>query len=139
MAANPPQASIAELAWLFLSPVGRISRQPYWLALGVLFCLALVLGRIWENTLEFELAADGSVELVRMTDASLAVLLVMLPLEWSIVVVLAKRCRDRGWSGLVALLWLVPLFNVALAVYLGLVPGAHGPNAYGRHSDRPPT
>ena len=134
---RPTQASLTKLLWLFFSPGGRISRQVYWLAFAVVLCIMFVLGRAWEATLIFEAGVDGALGTVRMTDASAGVLLAMLPLEWSALVLIAKRCRDHGWPGLVALLWMVPFANFLLALYIGLVPGDPGPNRFGSGPDRP--
>ncbi|MEI2385356.1 DUF805 domain-containing protein [Breoghania sp. JC706] len=134
---RPTPAGLMTLLWLFFSPAGRVSRHVYWLALAVVVCLMFVLGRMWEATLIFDTGPDGALETVRMTDASAGVLLAMLPFEWSALVIIAKRCRDRGWSGLAALIWMVPFANLLLAVYIGLVPGDPGPNRYGPGPDRP--
>ncbi|PTW62677.1 uncharacterized membrane protein YhaH (DUF805 family) [Breoghania corrubedonensis] len=130
-------AGLMELLWLFFHPGGRISRHVYWLAFAAVLCVIFALGRAWEATLIIDMNSDGAIDQVSMTDASAGVLVAMLPLEWCALVLIAKRCRDHGWSGLVALIWMVPLANILLALYMGLVPGDPGANRYGPGPDRP--
>lgn len=136
---RPPQAGLSELLWLFLSPRGRISRRVYWLGLGAVFCLTFVFGRLWEQSLIIEMNDQGAIESMRMSEGSATILLIMLPLEWSALVLIAKRCRDYGWSGLVALIWMIPLANLLLVFYMGILPGNPGANQYGAERNRPPS
>lgn len=140
MAANrPTQAGIGELLWLFFIPTGRISRNVYWLSLAFVFCIALPLGQIWGDNVLIETGIDGAITAVRTTPVSDAALLAMLPLQWSAMVVIGKRCRDQGLPPFLAILWLVPFINVALCLFVGLSPGTPGANRYGRDRDRPPS
>jgi uncharacterized membrane protein YhaH (DUF805 family) len=50
---------------------------------------------------------------------------------WISIAVSAKRWHDCGRSGWWVLLYLVPIVNVLMFVYLGLVKGTPGPNKYG--------
>ncbi|MBS3932920.1 MAG: DUF805 domain-containing protein [Truepera sp.] len=42
-----------------------------------------------------------------------------------------RRLHDTGHSGYFALLLFVPLVNIALVLYLLVMPGTRGPNRYG--------
>ncbi|MDJ0930968.1 DUF805 domain-containing protein [Breoghania sp.] len=133
----PTPAGLKEMLWLFFSPSGRISRQVYWLSFAVVLSVMFVLGRAWEASLVIETNPDSTLQELRMTGASINVLLSILPFEWSAVVLIAKRCRDHGWSGIAALVWMVPFANLLFALYMGLVPGDPGSNRFGPGPDRP--
>jgi uncharacterized membrane protein YhaH (DUF805 family) len=97
---------------LFLSFDGRISRQPFWIGVLVLFAanvlIAVVLGR----------GVLGAL-------ASLALVYPSIALS-------VKRWHDRGKSGWWVLIGLIPVVGfVWTLVECGLLEGTKGDNAYG--------
>lgn len=48
-----------------------------------------------------------------------------------------KRLHDVGYSGFLALALLVPFLNLAFNIWIGVLPGNAGPNAYGAEADQP--
>ncbi len=115
----------ADLLWLLASLQGRISREPFWLGLLLLnLIVAIVLGTAIRHS--------------HWQPAVSAVLpFVILPLMWSEIALIVKRAHDRGVTGFVAILSLVPFANIALVIFLGLVPGDPGPNTYGSRPNAP--
>ena len=132
------------IAWYFLSMKGRISRQEFWLGIGlsvlVLFLLRWNLdglfldirrpiGNLWHRD-DLELA------LVLPKPLAAAIML------WPLTAIHVKRLHDLNLSGwwLAGLAVLSPMaavihpwdFMIWLAILLlGLVPGARGGNRYG--------
>ena len=49
-----------------------------------------------------------------------------------------KRLHDVGYSGFLALAMFVPLVNIFFTIWVGIVPGTAGPNAYGDVPDSVP-
>ncbi len=123
-------ASPMKLAALFFSPTGRISRQAYWLALAVLTCINFSLRPLWEGMMVIQTGADG-VDHVVMTGTGPIAMFILLLFQWVFFVLIAKRARDFGWPGLIALLWVVPLINFLVLFGVGLKAGDPGPNRFG--------
>jgi uncharacterized membrane protein YhaH (DUF805 family) len=46
-----------------------------------------------------------------------------------------KRLHDAGYSGFLAFALFIPLVNFAFAIWIGILPGTNGPNAYGDATD----
>ncbi len=102
-----------DMIYLFTSTEGRISRQQWWIGIGMLVIIwllsALLLGR------------DGLIPFI------------MGMLIWLGGIMLhLKRCHDRGKSGWWCLLLIIPLVGFIWAlVDLGILPGTIGANEYG--------
>jgi uncharacterized membrane protein YhaH (DUF805 family) len=116
------------LSWLLLSLKGRISRGIYWLSYFFLMCVTAVLvGQLigGEQASFFAIAqAIGPFVILGTIYANLAISV--------------KRLHDIGYSGFLALAMFIPLLNVAFTIWVGIVPGTHGPNPYGEAPDRVP-
>lgn len=131
----PSPRRAPDMTWLLLSPFGRVGREIYWLGMGFALCISEVLARIWQQSLVIELTPEGGIETIQLTDVSIMTTLALLPVNWMILAVLAKRCHDRGMSGFLSLLWLVPLVNFAFLIFMGVMAGNPGPNRYGPGPD----
>lgn len=132
------QPRAADMTWLLLNPLGRISREIYVLGVGLTLCVSEVLARIWQKSVVFEINADGGLEIIEITNASIISMLALIPVTWMIMALLAKRCHDRGMSGLLCLLWLVPFANFVFLVFMGVMAGEPGPNRYGPRTNARP-
>ena len=102
-----------DMMYLFTSAQGRISRQQWWIGLGILAVIWLLSALL--------LGQDG-----------------LLPFIMGIFIWLAgimlhiKRCHDRGKSGWWCLLLVIPIVGFIWAVVdLGILPGTIGANDYG--------
>ena len=102
-----------DMTYLFTSAEGRISRQQWWIGIGILIAIWLI------STIL--LGRDG-----------------LIPFMIGILIWLAgimlhiKRCHDRGKSGWWCLLLLIPVVGFIWAVIdLGILPGSAGNNEYG--------
>ena len=102
-----------DLKFLFTTAEGRISRQQWWIGVGILFAISLV------SSLLF-----GSEGLVA---AIIGILMLIAGIMLHI-----KRCHDRGKSGWWCLILLIPFVGFIWAIIdLGILPGTVGPNEYG--------
>lgn len=111
--------NVDEVFRFFFRPQGRITRIEYFL--GVAFILSIccaVLSFLWPRA---ELAGG-----LLMVTTFLG-----LPLTIAQLVLVAKRCHDIGLPGTFMLLLLVPFLGFGWLVFLALMPGSSGPNAYG--------
>jgi uncharacterized membrane protein YhaH (DUF805 family) len=114
--------------WLLFGLAGRISRAIYWLCYFLLFCLqsAIAAQLIGGEAASFHALA---------VSVGPYLLLVVLYCTLAISV---KRLHDVGYSGFLAVAVLIPFLNVAFAIWVGILPGTAGPNAYGDAPDTPP-
>jgi uncharacterized membrane protein YhaH (DUF805 family) len=97
---------------LFLSPQGRLNRQPFWL--------------VWVAMSALQIA----VELIFASE--LANIVVALLLLWPGLVIAIKRCHDRDRPGWWLLIGLIPVAGgLWLLVELGFLRGTPGPNRFG--------
>ena len=122
------------MLWVMTSFRGRISRQVYWLAILALYLIApAIMLLVFPAGLDAEtLLANGelpgSVQLI-----SLASMIVQ-------VIIGIKRLHDFNMSGILAIVYFLPLINFFATVLIGIIPGTPGPNRFGDHTDRiPPT
>jgi len=105
-----------DIAQMYLSIRGRISRKPYWLAI-----LPLIVGYA---------VADVMTE---STDEAIAGLgyLIMIILIWPSLAVQIKRWHDRDKSGWWQLISLIPIVGPLWAfIELGFLKGTSGANRY---------
>jgi uncharacterized membrane protein YhaH (DUF805 family) len=119
----------SSIPWLFFGLKGRISRRVYWLSYALLICLnAVVVG---------QLLGDEQASFSRLAQAIGP--FVILVTVYSNVAVSVKRLHDVGYSGFLALAMFVPLVNFGFTIWIGMLPGTAGPNAYGDMPDSVPT
>ncbi|AXS39116.1 DUF805 domain-containing protein [Breoghania sp. L-A4] len=131
-------ASIGELAWVFFSPRGRISREPYWLGLGVVFFLLATIASVMVRTAVIETGPDGDMVL-RMDEQGTLLEILAFGLQWVMIALVAKRCHDRGLTGFLSLLTMLPLISIPFVIFMGIGAGQPGPNRYGpAPNSRPP-
>lgn len=102
-----------DMAYLFTSAEGRISRQQWWIGIGILVAIWLISA--------FLLGRDGFIPFI------IGILI------WLAGVMLhIKRCHDRDKSGWWCLLLLIPFVNFIWAIIdLGILPGTIGANKFG--------
>ncbi|GGE90359.1 DUF805 domain-containing protein [Stappia taiwanensis] len=130
MSAPQPHPGPHGPLWLFFNPIGRISREPYWLAFGLVWALFAIPLSIWLQTLDFD-AGVTQVDLADFVDSNPLMPFMLLALQWVELALVIKRLQDRGLTGFLAILVFVPLFNILFIIALGFLPGTPGPNAYG--------
>jgi uncharacterized membrane protein YhaH (DUF805 family) len=116
------------MLWLLLSFRGRISREVYWLAYLLIVCvqsavLAQLVG-LEEASFHGLAASIGPFVLLASLYGSLSVSV--------------KRLHDVGYSGFLGVAILIPFLNLAFAIWVGLLRGTAGPNAYGDVADVAP-
>lgn len=113
-------AVAAPLTWkqIFWSFEGRIPRRTYWAAtliqLAILFALMIPFASI----------GDGE-------PGAVVVLLGIVPYMWSSLAVQTKRWHDRGKSGLMVLINLIPFGGIWSFIECGCLRGSVGSNLYG--------
>ena len=116
------------MTWLLFSLRGRASRQTYWLSYLMLVCLnAVIVGQLFggeEATFSEVAAAVGPVVIIATIYSNLAVTV--------------KRLHDVGYSGFLSAAMFVPLVNFFFTIWVGVLPGTAGPNAYGDVPDSVP-
>ncbi|QPC86619.1 DUF805 domain-containing protein [Mesorhizobium sp. NBSH29] len=109
--------------YLFTSFEGRISRQPFWIGVGVLIAISVV-AQILDGVLGTHSAGSG-IGLV----SGLAMLVCIYPA----IALYAKRWHDRDKSGWWSLIGFVPIIGaVWMLVELGILKGTEGANQYGQ-------
>lgn len=121
----PPTAANTSLVWLFFGFDGRISREVYWLGIGLLWCVLFVVIRMLVGTSGEEEAAG-------------TVIILAIASLWCEMALLVKRQHDRGLPWFWCLLAFVPIAGAVWMVLAGVIAGDQGANAYGaRTNDRP--
>jgi len=95
---------------------GRVRRTRYWLTI---ICMSLLL-------LPANLAGDDMSEGI-----AIFTLLILIPALWIMWANIAKRCHDLGHSGFFGLLFLIPLVNFCIGIYLAFFKGDTNDNEYG--------
>lgn len=126
----PPANTAPGFLWLFLSPIGRLGRKPYWLALVLLWIVIAIAANMWVRSLppETDLAALQMADFLSSNPLFPFLFLAITAVELALVI---KRLQDLGLPGLLALLAFVPGINIIGIFVLGFVPGNTGPNRYG--------
>ncbi len=119
------------MAWLLFSLNGRISRQVYWLAYLMIFCVQAVLVRPLMMSAEASLNGDAGTAPIWPIFALLATL-------YCHVAVSVKRLHDAGFGGFFAVAVLLPLLQLIFTIWAGILPGTSGPNRFGDAPDRRP-
>jgi uncharacterized membrane protein YhaH (DUF805 family) len=115
--------------WLFFSPSGRISRQPYVMAFLFWFVLqAIAIGQMF--------AADRQNNDALLLLFTLGLIVVSLIGFVSMIMLTIKRVHDMGYSGALAFLIFVPVVSFfALICFLFWPSGP--PNEFGDEPNRP--
>ena len=111
----------ATVPWVLFGLDGRISRQAYWLS----FLLTIALMSIAFSPYRAGLPQEPDLYFLLLAGVGL----------WMEVALVMKRLHDRGLSGLFALLLLIPLVNIGVVIFVGLMPGDPGANRFGPHSN----
>jgi uncharacterized membrane protein YhaH (DUF805 family) len=107
---------------------GRISRHVYWLAYVLFVSVSgVVIGQILggEQASFSRIAETGG-------------LIVLLVTVYANLAVTVKRLHDVGYSGFLAVAMFIPLVNLGFTIWIGILPGTAGPNAYGNAPDQVP-
>jgi len=117
------------MLWLFFSPSGRVSRQPYVMAL--LFWVVLQMIAVSQMFAGDRLHNDALIAF-----ATLGLILVSLLSFLSMIMLTIKRVHDMGYPGLWALLIFVPVVSFLALIFFLFWPS--GPrNDFGDHPNRP--
>ncbi|MCT8970817.1 DUF805 domain-containing protein [Microbaculum marinisediminis] len=119
------EAGREAFAWLFFGFNGRIGREAYWLAIGLLWSVLFVTISLLVSAVGQEAAAGPT-------------LMLGLASLWLEMAILVKRQHDRGLPWFWCLLAFVPVVGMIWVVAAGVIPGDEGPNAFGDRADTPP-
>jgi uncharacterized membrane protein YhaH (DUF805 family) len=112
---------------LLFSFNGRIRRSQYWRA-----AISLIVGYLIVMSIIFGIAGAFSAEpglppFIWAIDA-----LSLIPLFWCGLAIAAKRWHDRGKSGFMVLVMLIPVVGPLLTLMeCGILDGTPGPNRFG--------
>ncbi|MEM8925744.1 MAG: DUF805 domain-containing protein [Actinomycetota bacterium] len=109
------------MAMELLTGKGRVGRLDFFVRGFVLSAIGLVL------MVPSLLADDGALGLL----LALWTLVVGAGLFWAQMMLAVQRCHDVGWSGLLALPLLIPLFGGLYYLVLLFMPGQDADNRYG--------
>ncbi len=115
---------------LFFTPIGRISREPYWLSFALVWALMGIPFNIWLQSLDGAQGLD-QVSLIDFIDSNPLLPLMLFAVQWIELCLVIKRLQDRGLSGFFALVIFVPMVNIIAIIVIGLLRGVKGPNRYG--------
>jgi len=121
---------------LLFSFNGRIGRGRFWLGTLVTILLTLAAGgvlEVLEPVREITYTdIPSSKKAVLTIPQALFLLIYFVLAAWISIAVCAKRFHDLGRSGWWYLVTLIPFVgSLLLLIWLGLLPGDKGPNAYG--------
>lgn len=131
MSSNARPANLTpSVAWLLLSPIGRVSRLPYWLGFMLVWTVILMAIRMWWISLPSE-ADLTQLALGQFMESNPLFPFLFFALQWIELAIVIKRCQDIGVSGFLALLIFVPFVNVIAVLVLGIIPGSPDANRYG--------
>jgi uncharacterized membrane protein YhaH (DUF805 family) len=124
----PTGTRASPLTWLLFGLKGRISRRSYWLVYLLLVCLnSALVGQLLGGT-------EASFHRLAQMIAPFFIVGTIL----SNLAISVKRLHDAGYSGFLAVAMFVPVVNFAFTIWVGLLPGTPGPNAYGEMPDSVP-
>jgi uncharacterized membrane protein YhaH (DUF805 family) len=122
-------APAPRMLWLFFSPSGRISRQPYIMAFLFWFMLqAVAIGQMF--------AAERQDNDAMLAIATLGLIVVSLIGFVSMIMLTIKRVHDMGYPGALAFLIFVPVVSF-LALICFLFWPSSPPNPFGDYPNRP--
>lgn len=119
------------LKWVWFSFSGRLNRKAYWLKGFVLVGMVGLAVQVFA-VLAGLLAGTSDLGAILGTSALLVVALPMMVFNfWVGLAISVKRAHDLGHSGWWLLFFLVPIYNLWIAIVMGFFRGTPGPNAYG--------
>ncbi|MBA5776212.1 DUF805 domain-containing protein [Stappia sp. F7233] len=124
-----PHQGPNSIFWLLLNPIGRISREPYWLGFALMWALIGIPINIWLRSVDF--AAVERLSLEDFVNSNPLIPLLLFATQWVQLALVIKRLQDCGLTGFLAIFTFVPLFNILFIIGLGLIPGEAKPNRYG--------
>lgn len=114
-----------KMSWtaLFWSFKGRIPRRQYWAAFGIWIGIILILSVVAGIVSQSPASAQATM---------IFLLLLMIPFCWSSFAIQTKRWHDRGKSGAMLLINLIPYIGgIWSLVECGCMRGTEGTNEYG--------
>ena len=129
---TPPQSANTAPGpiWALLSPIGRMGREPYWLCFLVSWIVFGIALRIWWLSAAETPTAESMISGDYIGTNPLFPVLFFV-LQWVELALVVKRLQDIGQSGFLALLIFVPILNVIMLIFLGVVPSQGQPNRHG--------
>jgi len=131
MAINDRPANLTpSVAWALLSPIGRISRQAYWLGMFLIWDIFLIAIFSRWQAMGFDTPLEDVIY-NGLPEANPLYPVVYFALVWIELALVIKRCQDIGVTGFVAILILIPGVNLITVIVLGSIPSGSGPNRYG--------
>ncbi|MTI17196.1 DUF805 domain-containing protein [Rhodobacteraceae bacterium RKSG542] len=123
--------------WLFLSPFGRLSRQPFWLAMGLMWCIMFIAFNVTAGQVLSSIDPNTATPITIdhfISQNSLLPFMIPATKVFELALVI-KRLQDRGWNGFLALFTFLPLLNFLFIFFVGIQPSEKGPNKYGPTPD----
>ena len=121
---------------LFFSFKGRIGRARFWfgyVSIFLLFLLVAMVLSLLEPTDQAAIRdAAGHKKAVLTIPQGILLVIYLMFSAWTTIAVCAKRFHDLGRSGWWYLIGLIPILGpLLLLIWLGVLPGDQGANAYG--------
>lgn len=115
----------------YTSLSGRASRKQYWLLFVVPYVVLLVAATLIDGAmLSASLDADIMDETMAMP-LPMATLAALLLTIWPAIALAVRRLHDRGRSGWLYLLLMVPFANLWIFIEILFLRGKDGDNVYG--------
>ncbi|MBD8892307.1 DUF805 domain-containing protein [Roseibium litorale] len=127
---NVPANLTPGLGWLFASPIGRLSREPYWLGMIFSWLIIGVAISMWLNSLDASHPLE-QIDISTFVQSNPLFPVLFIVLQWIELALVMKRCQDAGFPGFAAMLVLVPFVNVLFVAVMGFVPSQQSANRYG--------
>ena len=134
MSASPaphPHPGPLGLLWLFFNPIGRVSREPYWLAFALIWAVFAIFITLWLRDTDLSEPVDLEAAVAAFVESNPLVPYLLLLFQWVELALVIKRLQDRGLTGFLAVFVFLPGVNILFIIGLGLIPGEPGSNAYG--------
>ena len=125
--ATAPASTQPSLLWALFSLRGRISRRTFWLVQAALISV--------NSVLFAQLVGASEASFYEMAE-TVAPFVAVLTLASNLAIAV-KRLHDFDTTGLLAAGLLVPLVNIFVTVWVGVVPSDTGPNRFGSAPDSP--
>ncbi|CAN7551956.1 DUF805 domain-containing protein [Rhizobium sp. LjRoot254] len=119
----------SDMFWLFFSPSGRISRQPY--VMTLLFWMVLQMIAVSQM-----FAGDRRHSDALIAFATLGLIVVSLLTFVSMIMLTIKRVHDMGYPGLLAFLIFLPVVSFFALICFLFWPSSP-PNQFGDYPNRP--
>jgi uncharacterized membrane protein YhaH (DUF805 family) len=132
---TPPVSSSGPLglAWLMLSPIGRVSREPFCLGLALMWSLFAIPMSIWLQDVPLNQDTELEAALAQLVNEHPLLPLMLFLSQWVQIALVMKRLQDKALTGFLAVLLFVPMLNLLLLLALCVIPGDEGANLYGPH------